>query len=557
MTRTRSYLLRLAVACCAVVFPAVLFPAALSANDVRPTVAPLGKLLPAERTPAEVIDHYVDAKLQQSKVTPAPQIGDENFVRRVTLDLIGRIPTPTEVSGYVDSKEKNKREQLVDRLLDSPEFLDQQVYELDWLLTQGQGTVRGYLVEALRDGRSWERIFRDLMLSDAEALQRKGAVDFLKSRVKDPDRLTNDVSSAFFGVNISCAQCHDHPLVDDWKQGHFYGFKSFFNRTFENGDFLGEREYGLVSYQTPKGEQKQAELMFLSGRKVVEPAIKEPDNKAKKTEQDELKKLADKKLPPPAPKFSRRSALVETALRAEERSFFARSIVNRVWHRLLGRGLVMPVDQMHSGNPASHPELLEWLARDAAEHDFDLRRLMRGMVLSRVYARSSKWESGDRPAPETFAVANVRPLTPWQYSGSLRLATADPEMWLTLKTPKEITARAKGLTQSSRAWASSFASPSDDFQVNVTEALLLANDPKVEAELLSEGNDRLVGRMLAVKDPTAAVEAAFTAVLNRKPDAEERASVIEYLTERKDRAPQAARQVVWTLLTGSEMRFNY
>lgn len=381
----------------------------------------------------------------------------------------------------------------------------------------------------------------------------------MRTRVKDHDRLANDVSSLFFGVNISCAQCHDHPLVDDWKQGHFYGFKSFFNRTYDHGEFVGERDYGLVSYQTPKGESRQAELMFLSGRKVDEPATKEPDGKAKKAEQDALKKLADKKQRPPTPKFSRRAALVETALNSEERPRFARAIVNRVWYRLLGRGLVMPVDQMHSANPPSHPELLEWLARDTAEHQFEFRRLMRGIVLSKTYSRSSRWTTGDRPAPEAFAVANVRPLTPLQYGASLQIATADPEMWQKLKSPEEAATKARGLSQTGRSWAPLFAAPSDDFQVNVTEALLLANDPRVEKDLLSDVSERLVGRVIATaaKDPAVAAETAFTTVLNRKPDAAERDTVVGYLNERRDRTPQAVRQIVWSLLTGSELRFNY
>jgi hypothetical protein len=400
-------------------------------------------------------------------------------------------------------------------------------------------------------------MFRDLMLADDEALEAKGAVDFMKARVKDQDQLTNDVSRLFFGVNISCAQCHDHPLVPDWKQAHFYGLKSFFNRTFDNGGFIGEREYGLVSYLTPKGEQRQAELMFLSGLKPKEPEAKEPDGKAKKEEQDRLKKLADKKEPPPKPAFSRRQKLVETALLPEQRHFLARSIVNRLVYRFFGQGLVMPVDQMHAGNPASHPELLEWLARDMAEHDFDLSRLIRGLVLSKTYSRSSRWDNGARPDAALFAVAQVRPLSPQQYAASLKLATTDPQLWDTLPSLDEVSKRARGVASSSRDWARSFAPPGDDFQVSVTESLLLANDPRVEADFLGEGSDRIVGRLKQLKTPDEQVTAAFAAALGRKPDAEERTVLIEYLNERKDRPLEAVRQMVWSLVTGGEMRFNY
>src|SRR5262249_16828678 len=129
-----------------------------------------------------------------------------------------------------------------------------------------------------------------------------------------------------------------------------------------------------------------------------------------KKETEQLKEWAQKKIAPPPPKFSRRAKLLEVALKEGENRFIARAIVNRLWYRLLGQGLVMPVDQMHTENPPSHPELLEWLARDQIEHGYDLTRLVRGIVLSQAYSRSSQWEKGPRPEAKLFAVANVRPL---------------------------------------------------------------------------------------------------------------------------------------------------
>ncbi len=520
-------------------------------------VASAAELLPADRPLPEVIDHYVDATLAKAKLTAAPPASDENLVRRVTLDLVGRIPTPVELREFVDSKAADKLPQLVDRLMKSPEFVEHQVNEFDWMLMQGSGNLRDYLTTAFREGRSWEQMFRELLLADEVDPKAKPPVDFVKTRVKDLDRLTNDVSSLFFGVNISCAQCHDHPLAKDWKQDHFYGLKSFVSRTYENGGFIGEKDYGLVSYLTPKGEQRQAKLMFLSGKLVDEPEKAEPDNKAKKAEQDELKKRADKKEPPPKPSFSRRAKLVEVALRPEERHFLARSIVNRIWARLIGYGLVMPVDQMHSGNPASHPELLDWLSRDMAESHFDLVRMMRGIVLSRTYARSSRWDSGARPDAALFAVAQVRPLTPYQYGAALKLATTDPEMWKTLKSTDDVSKRAGDTARAGRSWASLFQPVSDNFQVSVSESLMMANDNRVVNEFLGDGGNQLVGRLKAIDNVEQQVECAVTTVLGRMPEAEERQAIAGYLLSRKDRSVDALRQVVWSLITGSEFRFNY
>ena len=260
------------------------------------------------------------------------------------------------------------------------------------------------------------------MLPDETDKARKAAAEFLRARVKDIDRLTTEVSSTFFGVNISCAQCHDHPLVNDWKQDHFYGMKAFFGRTFVNGmatGFLGEHEYGTVKFKTTEGVERDGQDDVPDRRKVVEPeAEATPPRTSRRRRRSSSQKAKKDKVPPPPPQFSARAKLVELALQPGERDFFARAIVNRVWHRLFGRGLVMPLDQMHSANPPSHPELLAWLARDMVEHGYDLRRLIRGLVLSRAYARDSQWD-GERAAPAVAVRRGPRPAADADATGLL------------------------------------------------------------------------------------------------------------------------------------------
>src|SRR5262249_49880780 len=204
-----------------------------------------------------------------------------------------------------------------------------------------------------------------------------------------------DVSVLFFGVNVSCAQCHDHPVVQDWKQDHFFGMKSFFARSYQAGPFIGERDYGVVQFKATKNVQKTAKMMVLTGKRVHAPGRNLTPAELKKLQQEMKKKPQRGKKgpqePPPAPKFSARAALVELVLKTDQRDFFARNIANRMWQRVMGSGLVNPGDQMHSENAPSHPELLAWLARDVAENKYDLKRLIRGLVLSKTYSRSSKW----------------------------------------------------------------------------------------------------------------------------------------------------------------------
>src|SRR5439155_18333135 len=177
--------------------------------------------------------------------------------------------------------------------------------------------------------------------------------------------------------------------------------------------FLGERDAGLVKFQTTKGVAKQAKLMFLTGQVIDAPGMKELTKDEEKKEKELIEQAKKNKTAPPSPKFSARKQLVDVALQPQGREFFARSLVNRLWVRLHGLGLVTPVDQMHSENPPSHPDLLAWLARDTIDHGYDLRRLTRGLASSKTYARSSRWDGpGEPPPPKLFALGRLKALTP-------------------------------------------------------------------------------------------------------------------------------------------------
>ncbi len=515
-------------------------------------------LLPPDQEVSAVVDHYIDARLTEAGVTSAAQADDSNLIRRITLDLVGRIPTVAETKAFVESSDTDKRAKLVDRLIASPAFVRHQADEFDTLLMYtASGSVRDYLLNAFGENRSWDQMFRELVLGEEADNEQKGAIQFVKSRASDLDKLANEASVTFFGVNVSCAQCHDHPLVPQWTQEHFFGMKSFFSRTFDNGGLVGERDYGIVKYKTTDGEERSAKLMFLTGTVVDEPEPKEPSDKEKQEEKKRLEELKKNKQPPPPPQFSRRSQLIDVALRDGENRYFARSIANRIWYRMFGYGLVMPLDQMHPENKPSHPELLDWLARDLIAHNYDLRRLTRGLVLSQAYSRSSFWDSAERPPEKLFAVANVRPLTPRQYSNLLRFATTNPDTLSAEMSPDEFEKRVESIENSARGLAASFDQPDADFQVSVTEALLLSNDERIKRDLLRDAGDSLIGKLKTIEDRREAIELAVQSVFNRSPDDEEVKLLESFLAGRDDRNELALAQMVWALLTSSECRFNY
>ena len=524
--------------------------------------APLARAadLPPASAPVEkVIDQLIDAAIADAGVTPAGPADDPTVVRRLTLDLVGRIPTTGEVDAYIKSTETDKRAKLVDRLIASPGFVRHQAALFEVMLNpEGNGrggALREYLTAAMKEGKPWDRMFREMMLPDESDAKLKGAADFLRGRVADADKLTSDVSVAFFGVNVSCAQCHNHPHVKDWTQDHFYGMKAFLARTFDNGGFLGERGYGTIKYKPTKGPERTAKMMFLTGATVEDANAKEPNAAEMKKEKEALDKAKAAKTPPPAPTFSGRAKLVEIALKGENAEFFARSISNRMWHRFFGTGLVSPLDQMHAENQSSHPDLLAWLARDTAANKYDLKRLIRGIVMSKAYARSSQYDSENRPGNKTFAVAKLKPMTPLQLATALKIAATDPATFDGLK-PDEFEKRMEQIESSARGFAALIAQPTDNFQIGVGEALLFSNGDRVLKEVLTDGAGTTLGRVKAMKEKEA-VEFLVKAAYGRPATAEESKALVAYVENRKDREAEAYKQVLWALVTATEFRFSY
>lgn len=243
---------------------------------------------------------------------------------------------------------------------------------------------------------------------------------------------------------------------------------------------------------------------------------------------------------------------MEIALDDSNREIFARSIINRLWFRFYGHGLVMRVDQMHANNEASHPKLLQWLTRDLLDHNYDLKRLIRGLVSSRAYSRSSDWK-GKEPVKNLFAVAVIRPLTPSQWGVSHRLAS-NPDA-LTLGESAE--ARHKALdiieAQMRKMFGSLIEQPRDDIQIGVNEPLKLSNDVK----LISVTGDKLVAALQKLSKEREQINQSVWSVLSRPATPYEYEIFGSYIGRRNDRVGDALTQIVWALFNSPEFRFNH
>ncbi|WP_254507771.1 DUF1549 domain-containing protein [Anatilimnocola floriformis] len=502
---------------------------------------------PFQKSAAE-IDRRLAEHWQHKNITPAEAASDETLLKRVSLDLIGRVPTQAEYEARLPSGKPlaERYSAIVAELLDSSEFALHQGAMLDEML---QGTAAGnaeftdYLRRSLREGKPWDQLFRELLVGPWDTPERKPAARFLDVRAKDLDKLTTDATRVFFGVDVSCARCHDHPLVDDWKQDHYYGMASFFHRTTGGKGSIGEKTEGDVTFKGAGGTQQAARVMFLSGQIAVDP----PDVDGKK------------------PKVSRREQLVTIAL--GEQKFLSRALVNRLWQQYFGRGLVHPVDQIHSGNPPSVPGLLEWLAEDFVANGYDFKRLTGAIVSSRAYQLSSRWEHASTiPDEGDFAVARLQHLTPRQYAFSLLVATgrADYSPANALEQRAERLAgdsANKRITQylaveQQAAELLSQLDPKEDGQTSAAEALFLSNNPAVQKLFAVEANT-LAAKLAGVADSKELATAAIRAVYGRAADSAEVEHLAEWINSQKTSRQRTCEQLVWVLCTAAEFRFKH
>lgn len=526
-----------------------------AANAVR-----AGELLAPDRPIPEVIDFYLDQKLKMAKVTPAPQADDATIVRRLYLDLAGRIPTSAEAREFVNSEDSQKRDKLTQALIASPDFVRHNATEFDAFLRNDNadgGSMRGYLLKAFQDNRPWDEMFRDL-LGVAEKPDPIKPEQYIIKRLKDRDALTRDVSSVFFGLNISCAQCHRHPYIKALTQDYFFGMREFFATAYEiQGNLLDRKFTKPAEFKAKEGTVVPVKMMFLNGKTVereVEPVADLVKAIAEETKAIEASTKAypkDKVLPPSAP-FRPRVKLAEMALDTENRDRFAQAMVNRLWFRFYGYGLVMRVDQLHANNPPSHPELLQWLTRDFIAHKYDIKRLIGGLVSSRAYARSSQWPEPVPPAAELFAVASIRPLTPSQWAMSFTLANNPP--LIQKETSSELREKSlAALETQGKSLESLIEYPRDDAPISITESMKLSNDAAIQKSV----GGQLLPVLLKAKDRKEQIEESVWATLSRSPTAEEYALFDSYLEKRKDRPAAGLQQLLWALINSAEFRFNH
>lgn len=507
----------------------------------------------------QVIDAEVQAAWQREKISPAALSSDAEFLRRVSLDLVGVIPTYDETVAFLDSKDADRRTRLIDRLLADPRFAQHQADVWDLILfgrnppgfdTDKRDGFQAWLRKQFAQNVPYNVWVRELLRAEGNSVD-NGALYYVQYR-NAPEDASEAISQTFLGVQLHCARCHDHP-VEDWKQRDFYGMAAFLARlevvSVGKKDNLtmyaiGERNLGDIQFTGPAKDQqpgKKGEPVppkFLQGQALVEPALPTGFKEAR---------FEANKVPPP-PRFSRKDQLADWITKPDN-PYFARAIANRLWGQYLGRGPVQPVDNLSPANRPSHPELLDKLTAALVAHQFDLKWYIRELVSSRTYQLSSAGTG--EPLPIWFQHARMRPLSAEELAESWREATG----YAASEQASGLKGKASRFRPLDGYLLRYFGTPNNgtgDFQGGLHEHLYLNNGPL--GQMITAGKGNLAEIVGDPKRPVPErIDRLFLTTLNRRPSDAEREKFAAFLAADKANAADA----VWALITSSEFRFNH
>lgn len=525
-------------------------------------------LTPAAEPLHARIDKHIAAGVPEYAKKAAPLAGDEEFVRRAYLDLVGTTPTVAELNLFLADSEPDKRTKLVDKLLAAPGYARRMAWHFDVMLMERRPDAKvpraaweAYLRSAFAENRPYDQLVRELLSADGGDPKTRPAAKFFLDRDLEPHLVTRDLGRVFLGRNLQCAQCHDHPSVDDYRQAEYYGIQAFLNRSFlfPNAQaataVIAEKADGDVNFMSVFDKDKKQHTTaprVLGGRAVLEP----------KPEKGKEYKVAPAPNVRPVPAYSRRAGLAD-ALTSPESAAFARNIVNRVWAVMMGRGIVHPLDWDHEKNPPSHPELLNELAKEFVAHKYDLKWLVREIALSDTYQRSSELPANFDAPEDRYLVAILKPLTPEQFAYAVMQATGhtDAERSAVKKPDPKATEEALDTRLAARlgpfrsVLGGRAGDAGENFSATLDQTLFLKYGGAVRG-LLPPRAGNLADRLSKVTNPDAVADELFAAVLARRPTADERHDVADALKGGKDRQT-TLNELVWAMIASAEFRFNH
>lgn len=491
------------------------------------------------------IDEAIDAKLQKVKLQPSALADDATFLRRVSLDLTGQVPTVAEVRSFLAdaTPTRLKRARKIDELLARPSYVDHWTVKWSDLLQnnskylgeKGAYGFQEYLRSSIERNKPYDKLVKELLLAAGSSYDNPAANFFRVS--PDPKLTMERTTQVFLGVRMVCAQCHDHPF-ERWTQNQYFQMAAFFSA-------VGVRPGYDVGEEIIYDRRSDFEMKHPKDGRVMAPQF-----------------LVASTAPLAIPNDERRRDALANWLVSKENPFFAKATVNRLWSYFFGKGIIDPVDDIRASNPPSNPQLLEALTNDFTAHQFDLKHLLRTITNSRAYQTSivaNEWNSWDNI---NFSHQMPRRLSAEQLQDAVVRATGAPVVFP--GAPLETTAaQVVDPHIGKEGFLDLFGRPSRESacecerrtDFSLPQALNLVNG-SVLSDAVSDSRGRVAKLVLSGVADKALVEELYLAALSRLPNAEEVTQATAYLQGEGGRA-RRAQDLLWALLNSKAFLFNH
>ncbi|HKW98806.1 MAG TPA: DUF1549 domain-containing protein [Bryobacteraceae bacterium] len=496
------------------------------------------------------IDDLVIAKLKTLNIAPSKLCDDSTFIRRAYLDAAGILPTAEEVENFLADKSPDKRSKLIDSLLERDEFIDYWAYKWSDLLLVSSRKLRSnamwafynWIRDSVKEDKPWDQFAREIFTASGDT-RRDGALNYYVIH-KDPIDIAENATVAFMGQNVKCARCHNHPL-EKWTQTQYYAFANLFSRIGEkNGDQPGD----IVIFAKASGNINHPHLL-----KPLPPTP-----------------LDGTPIPLDSP-VDRRLAFAKW-LTSRNNVYFQEALVNRVWGNFFGRGIVDPVDDLRSTNPASNPELLDALCKDFVDHGYRVKHIIRTIMNSAVYQLSSDANSTNQNDNKYYSKYIVKRLPAEVLLDAMSGVTGVPTDF----SGYPVGTRALELpdTQVKSVFLASFGRPprlqcdaaERSSAPSVAQALHVINGETLNRKLMSPDALPMLAIKLGLSD-SKILDHLFLSAYSRYPTAAEKQPMLAALEKARTVAgsPEAQREarrqaledMMWAMLTSKEFLFNY
>lgn len=514
----------------------------------RATV-PLGMKIPDYRFDHRtIVDKFTHQKWQALGIVPSELAGDEQFVRRIYLDLTGTLPTPTQLKAFLANTDSNKRDQLIDALLETPEY--SYYFANRWadilrVRRGGQGNrvygtfaFHGWLRDAVAQDKPYDQFVREILAATGDEAKSPPTVWY--NDLQKPEQFVDDTSQLFLGVRVACAQCHHHPY-EKWSQDDYWGMAAFFGH-------LGRKSAAVPGVAN---QNQQRQIIYNRGNGSVT---------NKRTNQPAVMKALDAEPVALAPGDDPRHRLVDWMV-GPQNPFFARAVANRYWAHFFSKGIVDPVDDMRVTNPPTNPELLDALAKELVDHHFSLKHLIKVIVKSRTYQLSAVPNEFNKNDKRSYARYYPKRLSAEVLFDAVSQVTNSPATFGELPRDQHSPRRAIMLPDESfrsyfldvfgRPQRISACECERVSEANLAQVLHLLNSDEIQQKLASP-TGRAAQLAKDARPDAEKVEEVFLWAVGRRPTPAQLQRALEDITLNQKNRQLAYENIIWALINTKE-----